>query len=79
MPYRRRRSHAAKSCSSLMTLRVTSRSRSVPASGAMVSVRWPPRWSDATRSSVRLSARSDEIETSTPYSSRIFIRSPIHG
>jgi hypothetical protein len=45
----------------------------------MVSVRCPPRWREATRSSVRLSARSDEIETSTPYSSSIFMSSPIHG
>jgi len=62
-----------------MTLRITPRSRSVPASGAIVSVRCPPRWSEATSSSVRLSARSEEIETSTPFSSRIFMRSPIHG
>ena len=58
---------------------MTPRSRSVPASGAIVSVRCPPRWSEATSSSVRLSARSEEIDTSTPCSSSICISSPIHG
>ena len=67
------------SCSSVIALRMTRRSRSVPASGAIVSVRWPPRASEATRSSVRLSARSEEIDSSMPLSSTTFSSSPIHG
>ena len=79
MPWARTRSHAVMSWSSVIGLRIARRSRSVPASGAIVSVRWPPRASAATRSSVRLSARSDEIESSRPFSSTIFKSSPIHG
>ena len=79
MPCARTRLQASRICSSVIALRITRRRRSVPASGAIVSVRCPPRASDEARSSVRLSARSEEIDSSMPLASTIFSSSPIQG
>ena len=79
MPWARTMSQAPRICSSVIALRMARRNRSVPASGAIVSVRWPPRAREAARSSVRLSARSDEIDSSIPWSSTTFSSSPIQG